>query len=263
MRGLAHYWEFAVLRNLRVIRAKAQGVAMHALEQRGLLKNTARTSVYGVRLAANYGDKTFRYCLYGTYGKHLSRLLEAQDTPFAFVDIGANQGLFSCIAATNPHCRAIIAFEPVPATHALLVANLGHNGAAERATPIMAALSDREGEITIAIKEGHSGVASLSEQRSEELSGRQTIRTVTIDALDAALPPDLPIIVKIDVEGHEETVIVQLLQSTNIDRIAAIFYEADERWADTAAMRQKLEAAGFRTFTKYGIRRHYDMLASR
>ena len=94
LRTLGHYWEFAVLRNLRVVRAKAQGVAMHALAQRGLLKNRARSSVYGVKLAANYGDKTFRYCLYGTYGTHLSRVLEGQDAPFVFVDIGAKAEVF-------------------------------------------------------------------------------------------------------------------------------------------------------------------------
>ncbi|VVS98672.1 conserved hypothetical protein [Erythrobacter sp. EC-HK427] len=263
LRTLGHYWEFAVLRNLRVVRAKAQGVAMHALAQRGLLKSRARTSVYGVKLAANYGDKTFRYCLYGTYGTHLSRVLEAQDTPFVFVDIGANQGLFSAIAATNPACEAIIAFEPVPATHALLSENLALNGANGRATPLMAALSDNEGELTIGYQPGHSGVASLTAQRRDTLDSRLTIRTVTVAALDAVLPPDLPIIVKIDVEGHEETVIAQLLQSAHADRIEAVFYEADERWSDAAAMRDKLAAAGFGSFTKLGIRRHYDMLAQR
>src|SRR3546814_8757450 len=70
------------------------------------------TSRYGVKLRANWRDRTFQYCRAATYGRDLSGFLAAQDSPFAFVDIGANQGLYSLLAARNPPCARVIAFEP-------------------------------------------------------------------------------------------------------------------------------------------------------
>src|SRR3546814_19160807 len=69
------------------------------------------TSRYGVKLRANWRDRTFQYCRAATYGRDLSGFLAAQDSPFAFVDIGANQGLYSLLAARNPQCARVIAFE--------------------------------------------------------------------------------------------------------------------------------------------------------
>ena len=90
------------------------------------------TSRYGVRMRANWQDRTFQYCRYATSGHVLSDYLAAQDAPFAFVDIGANQGLYSLLAAQNPHCAAAIAFEPVAATFALLQDNIALNDAKAR-----------------------------------------------------------------------------------------------------------------------------------
>ena len=73
----------------------------------------AVTSRYGVRMRANWKDRTFRYCHYATYGRALSDYLAAQDHAFSFIDIGANQGLYSLLAAQNPYCKAVVAFEPV------------------------------------------------------------------------------------------------------------------------------------------------------
>ena len=70
-------------------------------------------------------------------------------------------------------------------------------------------------------------------------------------------------LVKIDVEGHEPIVIEQLMKSAHRERVFGIFYELDQRWADAGSVRDSLEQAGFTGFTKFGIGRHYDMLATR
>ncbi len=218
------------------------------------------TSRYGVRMRANWRDRTFRYCCYGTYGRVLSNYIAAQDRPFRFVDIGANQGLYSLLAARNPHCVSAIAFEPVAATFALLRDNIALNGASGIIRPVHAAVSLHSGMTKITTDQRHSGVASLREARED---GDEEIRILGIAGVDTLLTGETPLIVKIDVEGHEETVVEALMVSAHRDRIAAIFYEVDGRWTDADAIEARLRAAGFAYFARHGIGRHYDILASR
>ena len=221
------------------------------------------TSRYGVRMRANWQDRTFQYCRYATYGHVLSGYLAAQDAPFAFVDIGANQGLYSLLAAQNPHCAAAVAFEPVSATFALLRDNIALNGAAARIKPVHAAVSLHSGIATITTNRTHSGIASLRDAGASTGPGTEDIRILGIAGVDTLLPDGLPLIVKIDVEGHEETVVEALAASTHRDRLAALFYEIDERWTDAAAIEARLRSAGFTRFDRFGIGRHYDVLARR
>lgn len=218
------------------------------------------TSRYGVRMRANWRDRTFQYCRYGTYGRALSNYIAAQDRPFAFVDIGANQGLYSLLAARNRHCAAAVAFEPVAATFALLRDNIALNAAGATIRPVHAAVSLHSGMARIATDRAHSGVASLRETATD---GGEEIRILGISGVDALLEGAAPLIVKIDVEGHEETVVEALMASSHRDRIAAIFYEVDARWTDADAIEGRLRDAGFARFTRHGIGRHYDILAER
>ncbi len=50
-------------------------------------------SKHGIWLKKNWMDATFNFCVRGTYSPLLSDYLAAQTEHFAFVDIGANQGL--------------------------------------------------------------------------------------------------------------------------------------------------------------------------
>ncbi|MBL9071618.1 MAG: FkbM family methyltransferase [Sphingopyxis sp.] len=218
------------------------------------------TSRYGVRMRANWSDRTFQYCRYATYGRALSGYLAAQRRPFAFVDIGANQGLYSLLAARNRHCASVVAFEPVAATFALLRDNIALNAATARIRPVHAAVSLHSGMARIATDAAHSGVASLREAAPAE---GEEIRILGIAGVDTLIEGALPLIVKIDVEGHEETVVEALMASGHRDRIGAIFYEIDARWTDADAIEARLRAAGFARFTRYGIGRHYDVLAER
>ena len=218
------------------------------------------TSRYGVRMRANWRDRTFQYCRYAIYGRALSDYIAAQDKPFTFVDIGANQGLYSLLAARNPHCATAVAFEPVAATFALLRDNIALNGAAATIRPIHAAVSLHSGMARIATNEAHSGVASL---RGAGAADGEDIRVLGIAGVDTLIAGTEPLIVKIDVEGHEETVVEALMASAHRDRMAAIFYEVDTRWTDAAAIEARLRASGFTRFTRYGFGRHYDILALR
>jgi FkbM family methyltransferase len=179
-----------------------------------------------------------------------------------FVDIGANQGLYSLIAAQNPKCRQIIAFEPVPVTHARLAANVGLNGGAERTVLHQLAIADSVGEVEISVAEGHTGTATLA-GREGQGGGGVVIHTIDAPLVDPLLAGELPMFVKIDVEGLEAVVIAELTKTKAVARVQAIFYEVDDRWASAREIETLLRAAGFTRFAKYGRGHHYDVLATR
>lgn len=261
------FWHFLIWRNLRVVRARSMGAVHMRLDRIARRfgkrwRSGPQRSVYGVWMQANFSDLTYRYCHYGTYGRYLSDYLARQDQPFIFLDIGANQGLFSLLAAQNPHCQHIIALEPAAATHALLTANLAMAKAEAPSIAIKAGLSDTAGPAQLHLADQHSGMAALT-AKAGDAGMTETVELMTMAQLDAHIPAHGVIIAKVDVEGHEAIVIDQLLQSAHTARIAGIFYEMDERYADAAAIAARLRGAGLTQFTRYGIRRHYDMLAER
>lgn len=222
-------------------------------------------SSYGVRMRANWGDRTFQYCRFGVYGRVLADFLAQRATDFVFLDIGANQGLYTLLAARNPHCRAIVALEPVAHTFDLLRQNVHENGATGRVTLLQAALAERAGTAGIAVSAGHSGVATLAhEANALRRASTQTVQLIDVAELDRhipALPAD--VIVKVDVEGYERVVLGELMRSVHAARITALFYEVDTRWSDAAALRAVLEQAGFNSFTRFGRKGHHDVLAMR
>lgn len=217
MASLSAFWRYGVVKTLRKWRA---AVLSPVLAARG---ETAVRSAYGVLMVPNWQDTTFRYCIFGTYGRDLADLLLGQVEDFVFVDVGANQGLYSLIAAQNPRCRQIIAFEPVPATHARLAANVALNGGAERTVLHPLAIADSVGEVTINVAADHTGTASLAGRGGESGSGGVTIRTINAALVDPLLGGELPMFVKIDVEGLEAVVIAELAKTASFSRVEAIF----------------------------------------
>lgn len=220
-------------------------------------------TVHGLKLAANYGDGTFRFYVIGSYGFFYADLLKQIDHPFHLIDVGANQGLYSMLAARNPHCISVVAFEPVARTADLLETNLRLNHVAQKVTVMRMALSDANTTAEIKIVGHHSGQASIA--RNNPLDGEVT-ETITLTdhaCLDRFPFQDgVPIFVKIDVEGHEEVVIGEILKSQRARDIRQIFYECDERWVSADAIAARLDAQGF-ALRRIGDGVHYDVLADR
>ena len=101
MGSLGDFWRYGVVKTLRKWKA---AVLSPVLAARG---DGPVRSAYGVLMVPNWQDTTFRYCIFGTYGRDLADLLLEQREAFVFVDIGANQGLYSLIAAQNPKWNEI------------------------------------------------------------------------------------------------------------------------------------------------------------
>ena len=126
------------------------------------------------------------------------------------LDLGANFGLYArYLADMVGSTGQVHSVEPMPTTYAVLVANVRRLGLS-RVTAHHAALSDRDGEVTMAVPVYAAGGANYYEARVVDGSATDGLRTVrvparTLDGLFGALQRiDF---IKCDVEGHELNVL--------------------------------------------------------
>jgi FkbM family methyltransferase len=120
-----------------------------------------------------------------------------------FVDVGANIGFFSLLAAraVGPEGK-VIAIEAVAELAAAVRANAELNGFAQIEV-VEAAASDVAGEVELMLAE-HPGGATISRSDTPpDLIGRRTVTCVTLDGLFAERGFPGPVMVKVDVEGAE------------------------------------------------------------
>lgn len=260
---MSDFWRYAIVKQIRKFVWKGVAAVKRATADPHAPPPIGPTA-YGVRMVERWADRTYVYCRGGTYGRFLADVLEHRSRPFAFIDIGANQGLYSLIAARNPACTKIIAFEPVQSTYELLLANAAANQSAEKIVAHRLAVSTRTGPISIRIPVEHSGMAAIGD--SGDLKGPvrlETIEAVAATELENILAGSEPLIVKVDVEGHEAEVFAELLNTRAATRIQSIFYEVDLRWSDDQRIETMLRRAGFHRFSRVGFGRHFDVLAER
>lgn len=125
------------------------------------------------------------------------------------LDIGANIGYFSLLAARHSTVREIHAFEPVKRNLFQFHGSLYLNGFEHRVTTHPCGLSETAGEAVIHIDPRSTGISRLSldhAQRDTKVFTQQ--ETIQIAVLDAVLPlSGRKAFVKIDTEGHELNVL--------------------------------------------------------
>jgi FkbM family methyltransferase len=114
------------------------------------------------------------------------------------VDIGANVGLYTCLAASLG--KPVIAIEPHPRNLDLLHRNLAANGfTSVEVLPL--GLSDQIGTKPLY---GTGGCASFAPGWAGSSAKRfRSVQVSTLDSIVAGLPRDGPILIKMDVEGLE------------------------------------------------------------
>ncbi|WP_208978946.1 hypothetical protein [Pseudovibrio denitrificans] len=74
---------------------------------------------------------------------------------------------------------------------------------------------------------------------------------------------DVDVVIKLNAEGHEETVVKELIKTNFFPQVQAIFYERDVRWTDPNMLKNLLEEQGFKSFKRVGKEPRLDVLASR
>lgn len=170
------------------------------------------TTVDGVVVEGNTRDMIERYLyLFGVWEPTLTAWLRRRFLPGrTFVDVGANIGYYSLLAArATGRAGRVVAVEPSPDTFARLCRNLRRNGAgAVRALAVAA--EERAGPVTLYGGQAHnSGTTST-------VAAPGLTRLMSVDAapLSELLTPEevaTTRVVKIDVEGGERAVLRGLL----------------------------------------------------
>lgn len=231
------------------------------------LKRKVVTSRYGVKFVQNYTDATFSFYITGKYGSTYWNHISSIDSNFLFLDIGANQGLYTLCAAKNKNCVKCFAYEPVSKTFELLNQNISLNGCQEKCATYKKAISHESGKCNLYSNPNHSGTATLHEQNKAYYQAKsilETIETVTGEEIDRHISTrnPLPVYVKIDVEGFELTVIKELMKTKISENIVEIYYEIDEQWVDPNSIESILRNHGFTSFSsKPNTGNHYDIFA--
>lgn len=160
------------------------------------------------------------------------------------IDVGANHGAYSVLMIR--HAGGLLAAEPNPRLADVLRRRLGAAIQAGRATVWQGALSDHEGRSRLFIPTGRSALASVEAEAGTSYPGRH--EEITLRRIDDL---DLPRtgFIKIDVEGHEASVLAGARRLLERDR-PNLLVEVEDRHrpGSLAAIRALLEPLAYRGF---------------
>ena len=180
-----------------------------------------------VRLNEHMGSQIFWYGAYSPGSlKVLSRLMQKDSV---FVDVGANDGEFTCFAAKR--CARVIAIEPVNQIFQRLSSNVRVNGF-KNVELLCAAVGNRKEKLKIFSRESlfldgtqHTGLSTF-----HPYGDRQTaLQDVDVFPLDELLDQKQRVdIIKIDVEGHELSVLEGARRLIDTCRPSLLIEFADE-----------------------------------
>ena len=160
-------------------------------------------------------------------------------------DIGANCGTFALPLATAAGIGSrIVAFEPHPTMAERLRSNLELNGLTSRVEVVEVALGERAGDTVLHLVEGNLGQSTL---RTIDSKG---IVTVSVRPLVHYLPVVSQryetFIIKIDVEGFEDQVLVPFLTAIPEGSMPdTILLETHNEYSWRADLRSTLEQGGY------------------
>lgn len=140
-----------------------------------------------------------------------------------FVDVGANVGSFTILAASTGDVSCV-AFEPLSHTFAFLKRNVAFNGMGDRVELRQQGVSDAPGKLRFTTSLDSMNYVVTS--GSGETDGTIEVEVVTLD--DAALPhPQGRTILKIDVEGFEMSVLKGAARTLNSPETLCVIMETN------------------------------------
>lgn len=121
------------------------------------------------------------------------------------LDVGANIGLYSLIMSelVGPGGR-VYAFEPIPSTYKILLANLKYKNC-NNVTVLRLALSDYNRAVRMMIPAYEDGTPAHGEARIDLTAGASAgieVESARLDDLITSIDGDISLI-KVDIEGHE------------------------------------------------------------
>jgi len=136
--------------------------------QKILNVKSIRTYYGGINLIPNWIDKSISIYYTGAEGDYLVLDLKRKNKEFYFLDVGANIGFYSILAAKNNNCKLVYAFEPVTKICNQLKKNTRLNGCDDKVFVIEKAISNVEGKLKINFDEKFSGNTSIEHKGKEQ-----------------------------------------------------------------------------------------------
>jgi FkbM family methyltransferase len=133
----------------------------------------------------------------------IRKLLRSSDV---FVDLGANEGYFSIVAAPLVLPGRVFAVEPQPALRGVLLENVKSN-MADNVTVSSLAISDRDGEARLFVRSSINNMSSRLNVPFKLGFGSQLIQTCTLADFCREHAIDRVRLLKVDCEGAEIQII--------------------------------------------------------
>ena len=236
---------------------KVHEIIRSILTNQSIEKNGYTLSNYGVWMLNNCLDKTFQLSIMG-YRNNLEKILLSIKQPLIFIDIGANQGVFSLVAAKNKSFIEIHAFEPNLKLTQYLEGNFFMNKI-DSFFIHKVAIGPKSNSINFFVPENHSGNGRVSSQKSN-----MKVVSVNRDYLNKVfIHSNKFYFIKIDVEGSELNVLHELFNS-NLDLfIKYIFIEINTKFSNEDFLIKTLKGNGFYEVSRSGNNVSYDVLYAR
>ena len=124
-------------------------------------------------------------------------------SPGLFLDVGANNGLYSVLAGITTPSTKIVAFEPYPPVLEILKINVRANCLSDRIGIYPIALGDSKGLATLYLPDQAHGLLETSCSLEAEFKAPHQTIEVQKDCLDNIELPGPISLIKADIEGHE------------------------------------------------------------
>lgn len=249
---------------LRSLISTARFLVLHPVNKKNRLRALNRFAKWQVLSRMQPGFILFPYVggaellcrrgLTAATGNLYSGLMEFDDMSFllhflrsgdVFADIGANIGSYTVLASNV--CGAFTyAFEPSSESIKILEKNIALNRIGERVNALAVALSDKQGSATFTV--GLDCVNRIAESNVPMGTKTETVKTTT---LDCAMHNVVPALIKLDVEGHEASVLRGGRNVLSSDICNAVICEIN----DGADVGRELEKYGFSPMFYNGERR--------
>ena len=188
------------LRNFPTLGKILKGIFSHLPQPEFIIKNSlGRWSVLPFNDSLTISSDYFEEELKDWPGRATNRRI--------FIDIGANIGRYTVIAANNFNYSHILSIEANPVTFKILKKNIFLNGIEGRVTAKQTAAGNREGKVMIQSDSDHLGGANIVNQQTgpATMENQALVNITTVDRifLQERLNAKEVDFVKIDVEGME------------------------------------------------------------
>lgn len=159
-----------------------------------------------------------------------------------FLDVGANVGSYTVLAAGGTGCR-VTAVEPLPATFAALRTNIVLNNLEDIVRMWCGALSHCDSLVRFT-----SDLDTMNHVSAQE-DGSSSIE-VPVQPLDKLVGQDVPLLIKIDVEGYEWPVLrgaARVLEDATLRAVIMETNESGKRYGvSDDCLFEEMERRGFR-----------------